>query len=204
MLPRRWDWRTRTQSYNQYRLAEVKASPASSSPSSPLLCQLLWGGPEGMLMACCPHTPWHTCPWQECGSIPLKPPGIWHLQCCGFFFFFFQRPRLKDISFFLVSFFSISLSLCCLKKIMSIGFLFHAVRVSELAWGHERNYVAWLASSVNEALLIQCSPFSILCYCLLVQQTTHTEVLTPHPSTPTPSAHVLSAWWGTNSDRPQI
>lgn len=23
----------------------------------PSLCQLLWGGPEGMLMACCPHTP---------------------------------------------------------------------------------------------------------------------------------------------------
>lgn len=33
---------------------------SSSSPSfltPPPGCQLLWGGPEGMLMACCPHTP---------------------------------------------------------------------------------------------------------------------------------------------------
>lgn len=38
-----------------------------SPPLSLLLCQLLWGGPEGMLMACHPHTPWP--------HIPLA--GMW-------------------------------------------------------------------------------------------------------------------------------
>lgn len=39
--------------------------------------------------------PDHTCPWQECGSVPLKPTGISHLQCCGFF----VDALLKDMFF---------------------------------------------------------------------------------------------------------
>lgn len=42
--------------------------------------------------------PDHTCPWQECGSVPLKPVGISHLQCCGFYFFFCGHDWQKSFS----------------------------------------------------------------------------------------------------------
>lgn len=91
--------------------------PSSSSPSprlpSLLLCQLLWGGLEGMLMASCPHTPRPHMPLVGMWLFTTKaywnftPPMLW------VFFLLLPAPHptplLKAISLMLPCAFRIGL-----------------------------------------------------------------------------------------------
>lgn len=128
-----------------------------------LLCQLLWGGLEGMLMASCPHTPRPHMPLVGMWLFTTKaywnftPPMLW------VFFSSFSPPptpphRWKPslscslVHFALASVFFLLflLSCCCLL----LPLLFKSV---SLACSHGRNDVAWLASSMNEALWVHHS-----------------------------------------------